>query len=470
MRPLYKKIFSSIFMPFRFRNNLKFQIGTNKVHKGLELNLNRYYNNNSSHVLHPMDLQEKPLLSSDFDSLSNGKPHSSVQESMNVYEIKDSNLIFNQAMESLSQKYGPHNLTFPKEIIFLSGAPGAGKATVSKYIERKRGFTNKAIVCSDLLNTPEFQEFKKKGELIGDKKVVEVVFEHLIRPENASGVILDGFPRTRVQAECISLLYDKLLSWVTDYENTIHRLKFRRPIFTMIILYCDENVSIQRQLKRGKLASDRNKLLDMIGDSEHMMEERTTDSSEEYARKRYLHFKQSLFESLKVLRQKFPHCHFIDANGTIEQVLKNIDIELAYQSSAELSLECFEKISQIPPVEQLTANARYNLVKRLEAYAMYNGPLLDQVIQVIRQEFLHIVERQALTGSATIRTQNNIFEDPTALNMALDIFVERGFDVRLDVEKALVPIRVDPSTFEVITQKQKVFHFQLSFKKPDIRN
>jgi hypothetical protein len=39
-------------------------------------------------------------------------------------EIKDSELVFNNVWNKLEKKYGPENLRFPKEIIWLMGAPG----------------------------------------------------------------------------------------------------------------------------------------------------------------------------------------------------------------------------------------------------------------------------------------------------------------------------------------------------------
>lgn len=133
-------------------------------------------------------------------------------------------------------------------------APGSGKGTMSDVIKSSRGLSSDPIVCSDLLNSQEMIEKKNKGEMIGDKEVVKLVFEHLLERKYQSGVILDGFPRTKIQAQCISLLYDQMFSLRNEFKMTIHKFKFRRPIFHILVLFCDELTSIQRQVERGKHA------------------------------------------------------------------------------------------------------------------------------------------------------------------------------------------------------------------------
>src|SRR3954468_6439255 len=49
-------------------------------------------------------------------------------------EIKDAQLIFNQVWKQLEKDYGRPQLRFPKELILLGGAPGAGKGTNTDFI------------------------------------------------------------------------------------------------------------------------------------------------------------------------------------------------------------------------------------------------------------------------------------------------------------------------------------------------
>ena len=70
-------------------------------------------------------------------------------------EIKDAQLIFEAVWQDLEADFGRENLRFPKEIILLGGAPGAGKGTNSAFIAKARGLTCGPIVISALLDSPE---------------------------------------------------------------------------------------------------------------------------------------------------------------------------------------------------------------------------------------------------------------------------------------------------------------------------
>src|SRR4051812_31165555 len=54
-------------------------------------------------------------------------------------EIKDAQLIFSSVWQDLEADFGRENLRFPKEIILLGGAPGAGKGTNTNFIARPAG-------------------------------------------------------------------------------------------------------------------------------------------------------------------------------------------------------------------------------------------------------------------------------------------------------------------------------------------
>ena len=73
----------------------------------------------------------------------------------NDLEIKDAQLIFNSVWRELEAQVGHDNLRFPKEIILLGGAPGAGKGTNTNFIAKVRGLTCQPIVMSSLLKSPE---------------------------------------------------------------------------------------------------------------------------------------------------------------------------------------------------------------------------------------------------------------------------------------------------------------------------
>ena len=79
-------------------------------------------------------------------------------------EIKDAHLIFESIWGELEAELGREHMRFPKEIILLGGAPGAGKGTNTAFIAKVRGLTCKPIVMSSLLNSPEAQALKAQGK------------------------------------------------------------------------------------------------------------------------------------------------------------------------------------------------------------------------------------------------------------------------------------------------------------------
>ena len=69
-------------------------------------------------------------------------------------EIKDASLIFAHVWADIESEFGRTNLVFPGEIIWLGGAPGAGKGTNTPFVMEARGITANPIVISDLLSSP----------------------------------------------------------------------------------------------------------------------------------------------------------------------------------------------------------------------------------------------------------------------------------------------------------------------------
>ncbi|MFM8335424.1 MAG: nucleoside monophosphate kinase, partial [Opitutaceae bacterium] len=73
-------------------------------------------------------------------------PHSAGAPKLNDLEIKDAQLIFTSLWRDLEAEVGRDNLRFPKEIILLGGAPGAGKGTNTDFIAKARGLTCPPLV------------------------------------------------------------------------------------------------------------------------------------------------------------------------------------------------------------------------------------------------------------------------------------------------------------------------------------
>lgn len=382
-------------------------------------------------------------------------------------EIKDAQLIFNSVWNDLVEYYGEENLAFPREIFWLNGAPGAGKGTQTRFIMDYCGLTAKPIVISDLLSSPEANRLKDAGMMVGDREVTSLLIRQLLDPACATGVVVDGFPRTQVQVECLKLFYQKLTELRARYLGTERSARFHKPIFHIVVLYVDESVSVDRQLQRGQKAQDHNKRVEITGTGE-LMEIRKTDLSVEAARNRYRTFKEITFDSLTSLREIF-YYHFINAQESIEEVQRRIINELKYQSSLELDQEVYDTIARVPVASSILVHARQELVERLAHYAAHDKELFVRVVDFIDEKIMPIVLRHAISGRAYINTEDSLFNDTCALAMLIDIFSERGYHAAVDVRQEEVPDRVDLQTGQILTRRKKIFRISIHFKGSVIR-
>src|SRR5690606_25852487 len=206
-------------------------------------------------------------------------------------------LIFNSVWEDLEQEFSREELRFPKEIILLGGAPGAGKGTNTDFIAKARGLTCPPVVISALLDSPEAKRLKDAGAMVGDREVVGLLLRELMKPDYRDGVILDGFPRTRVQVECLKLLVDKMHRLRREFYGTPLGIHFRQPTIHIMVLFVDEKESIARQLKRGRETRQHNEEVLRTGVGT-LMEDRPTDHDEALAQRRYRVFKEQTWDAL----------------------------------------------------------------------------------------------------------------------------------------------------------------------------
>ena len=75
-------------------------------------------------------------------------------------------LLFQKALAMVEANHGRSEMVFPKDILWLAGAPGAGKGTLTPHIMELRSLTQKPIEVSSLLTRPELQMKKERGELV----------------------------------------------------------------------------------------------------------------------------------------------------------------------------------------------------------------------------------------------------------------------------------------------------------------
>lgn len=126
--------------------------------------------------------------------------------------------------------------------LILLGPPGSGKGTQAKMMVKE--YEIPQISTGDMLRDAvkegsqmgmKAKGYMESGALVPDDVVVGIVGERITRPDCEDGFILDGFPRTTIQAEALQTMLSKLglhidhvLSIEVDDEELVKRLTGRR--------------------------------------------------------------------------------------------------------------------------------------------------------------------------------------------------------------------------------------------------
>lgn len=101
--------------------------------------------------------------------------------------------------------------------IILMGPPGAGKGTQADFI--KEQFPIAHISTGDMFREAvangtelgkEAKKYMDEGKLVPDEVTIGIVAERLTKPDCDQGFLLDGFPRTTIQADALNEVLSKL--------------------------------------------------------------------------------------------------------------------------------------------------------------------------------------------------------------------------------------------------------------------
>jgi adenylate kinase len=137
--------------------------------------------------------------------------------------------------------------------VIMIGPPGAGKGTQAGRFARERGLLK--ISTGDILRDGikaqlpaalRAKERMDRGELVDDETMVAIVRERLLRPDAQRGFVLDGFPRTVVQANALDQIVAERNNGplvVVDVRVPEHEL-VRRLAGRMICAKCGANAEL----------------------------------------------------------------------------------------------------------------------------------------------------------------------------------------------------------------------------------
>ncbi len=126
-------------------------------------------------------------------------------------------------------------------VYVIVGGPGAGKGTQASLLAERLGLAH--VASGDLFRDnikrgtalgKKVKQYLERGALVPDDDTVAMIADRLDKPDAADGVVLDGFPRTRAQAEALDKMLakrdahvDQALFVDVDKEEVVRRLSGR---------------------------------------------------------------------------------------------------------------------------------------------------------------------------------------------------------------------------------------------------
>ncbi len=181
--------------------------------------------------------------------------------------------------------------------LVLFGPPGAGKGTQAEFLKNTYNLVH--ISTGDVFRFNIKNEtalgmlaksYMDKGELVPDQVTIDMLNAEVEKNADANGFIFDGFPRTNAQAEALDKLMDSKDSQIN----------------AMIALEVDDEVLVQRLLKRGETSG------------------RKDDADESIIRNRIKEYykKTAILKDYYTAQDKY---FGVDGEGSIEEITERLN-------------------------------------------------------------------------------------------------------------------------------------------------
>jgi adenylate kinase len=206
--------------------------------------------------------------------------------------------------------------------IVLLGAPGSGKGTQAKRLMEERGVPHistgdmlRAAVAAGTRFGQQAKAIMEAGELVSDEIMLGIISERLTEADVADGFILDGFPRTRQQADDLEELLDQL----------------QQPLDAAVLMDVDFDILMKRLTGRrtcsrtGKLLnvyfSPREELDAVVQAGGELIQRE--DDNEDTIRQRLSVYREQTEPVVDYYRKR-GKLKTVDAEGTVEEVYQRL--------------------------------------------------------------------------------------------------------------------------------------------------
>jgi adenylate kinase len=162
-------------------------------------------------------------------------------------------------------------------LVFM-GPPGAGKGTQAELFHTRHSIPHistgdmfRAAVRADTKVGRRAAEYVRRGDLVPDAIVEQIVEERLVQPDAARGFILDGYPRTLPQADALD---EFLARWGRELDGVVffeipEDVVLRRITGRRVCPTCGANYHVEYQPSRepGRCDNDGTELIQRRDDA-----------------------------------------------------------------------------------------------------------------------------------------------------------------------------------------------------------